>query len=126
MKDPVRRKHVADTPEERVRQAVIKKLTEQMGIPVALMAVEKAIDIQGEIRRPDIVIHDRQGVPWMVVECKAPGVAVSQSTLDQAANYNRVLGAPFLFVTNGAQNYCARVENDAVAFLEAFPEWPTT
>ena len=76
MQDPVRRKHVADTPEERVRQAVLRMLTEQQHIPGALMAVEKAIDIQGEIRRPDVVVHDRQGKPWMVIECKAPQVVV--------------------------------------------------
>lgn len=124
MQDPVRRKHVSDTPEERVRQAVLRMLTEQQHIPGALMAVEKAIDIQGEIRRPDVVVHDRQGKPWMVIECKAPQVVVSQRTLDQAANYNRVLKAPYVFVTNGDTHFCAAVDGASITYLEDFPTWP--
>jgi len=124
MQDPVRRKDVADTPEERVRQAVIRMLSEGRGIPTALMAVEKAIRVQGEVRRPDVVVHDRGGKPWMVIECKAPDVRLSQQTLDQAANYNRVLGAPFLFVTNGSEHFCARVESGSIDFLDDLPSWP--
>lgn len=123
MKDPVRRKHVVETPEERVRQAVIRMLTGQHGIPTSLMAVEKAIQVQGEIRRPDIVIYDRSGNPWMVIECKAPGISISQATMDQAANYNRVLSAPFLFVTNGSDHFCARVDSGTIHYLEDLPSW---
>lgn len=124
MLDPVRKKQVADTPEERVRQAVIKMLTTQLGVPAALMAVEKAIRVQDEVRRPDIVVHDRGGRPWMVIECKAPDIAISQQTLDQAANYNRILKAPFLFVSNGREHFCARVEGLKIDFLDELPEWP--
>lgn len=125
MQDPVRRKQVADTPEERVRQAVIRMLTADLGIPSSLMAVEKAIRVQNEIRRPDIVVHDRSGNAWMIIECKAPGVAISQRTLDQAANYNRVLHAPFLFVSNGQEHFCARVEGKQIDFLDELPAWPS-
>ena len=124
MKDPVRKKSVADTPEERVRQAIIRMLMEQQGVPSALMAVEKAIKVQDAIRRPDIVVHDRSGKPWMVVECKAPGVALSQDTMDQAANYNRVLRAPYLFVSNGTDHRCARIDPDSITFLDRLPDWP--
>lgn len=123
MQDPVRRKQVAETPEERVRQALIRMLTGRYGIPVSLMAVEKAIKVQGETRRPDIVVHDRRGNPWMVIECKAPGVSVSQATLDQAANYNRALGAPFLLVSNGSDHFCARIASGAIEFLDDLPDW---
>lgn len=125
MRDPVRRKQVADTPEERVRQAVLRMLTDVQQIPGALMAVEKAIEVQGEIRRPDVVVHDRDGRAWMVIECKAPNVAVSQRTLDQAANYNRVLKAPYVFVTNGAIHFCALVEGTDITYLDDFPSWPS-
>ena len=120
----MRRKEVADTPEERVRQAVIRMLSDQRGIPSSLMSVEKAIRVQGEIRRPDVVVHDRDGKPWMVIECKAPGITISQRTLNQAANYNRVLKAPYLFVTNGAQHFCAQVGIGTIDFLDDLPDWP--
>lgn len=124
MRDPVRQKQVADTPEERVRQAVLRMLTDVQQIPGALMAVEKAIEVQGEVRRPDVVVHDRLGHAWMVIECKAPNVAVTQRTLDQAANYNRVLKAPYVFVTNGTTHFCALVEDAAITYLDDFPSWP--
>jgi type I site-specific restriction endonuclease len=123
MRDPVRQKHVADTPEERVRQALIRLLKER-GIPGALLAVEKSVRVQGAVRRPDIVVHDREGKPWMVVECKAPNVHIAQQTLDQVANYNRSLGAPFVLVSNGVEHYCARVDQASMIFLEDLPAWP--
>ena len=125
MQDPVRKKNVADTPEERVRQAVVAMLSGQRGIPMSLMAVEKGIRVQQEMRRPDIVVYDRGGQPWMIVECKAPGVPISQETLNQAANYNRTLDAPYLFVTNGTDHRCAYVRGDRVSFLETLPEYPS-
>jgi len=123
MRDPIREKQVADTPEERVRQAVIRMLMESMGIPAALIAVERSVLINGSIRRPDIIIHSRTGEPWMVVECKAPKVQINQGTFDQVSNYNRVLQAPFLFVTNGEDHLCARVDGSSITFLENLPRW---
>ncbi len=99
--DPVRRRLVAATPEERVRQRLLSWLTSEWSVPPGLIAVEKAIDVHGVPRRPDIVVHDRKGNPWMVIECKAPGVKLTQSAADQVAVYNRVLKAPYLLVTNG-------------------------
>lgn len=124
MKDPVRRKEVAATPEERVRQAVISMLMDHLGVPASLMAVEKGIRVQDMLRRPDIVVHDRKGQPWMVVECKAPGIRLSQDTFDQAAGYNRRLGAPYLFVTNGSDHRCAHIEPGTIQFLESLPSFP--
>lgn len=115
---------MAETPEERVRQAVISMLMEHLGVPAALMAVEKGIRVQEMMRRPDIVVHDRSGKAWMVVECKAPGVRLSQDTLDQAAGYNRRLGAPYLFVTNGSDHRCAHIDGETIEFLETLPHFP--
>lgn len=99
--DPIRRRRVVASPEEHVRQRLLSWLTKELLVPAGLIAVEKAVDIQGVLRRPDIVVYDRTGTPWMVVECKAPSVALSQAAADQVAVYNRVLKAPYLLVTNG-------------------------
>lgn len=115
---------MAETPEERVRQAVISMLRDHLGVPMSLMGVEKGIRVQGMLRRPDIVVHDRTGHPWMVVECKAPGVHLSQATLDQAAGYNRRLGAPYLFVTNGSDHRCAHIDGETIEFLATLPLFP--
>lgn len=126
MQDPVRRKQVPETPEERVRQAMLYHFIEEMGVPSSLIAVEKGIRIGGSLLRPDIIVHDRTGAAWMVVECKAPEVNIDQSTLNQAANYNRVLHAPFLLVTNGLNHLCARITETGATFVDRLPEWPRT
>lgn len=126
MQDPVRRKQVPETPEERVRQAMLNHFIEVMGVPSSLIAVEKGIRIGGSLLRPDIIVHDRSGTAWMVVECKAPEVSIDQSTLNQAANYNRVLQAPYLLVTNGLNHLCARITETGVTFVERLPQWPHT
>ena len=101
--DPIRRKWVALTPEEWVRQHVVHLLLERAGVADGLIAIERELTWEGTRRRADIVVFSRKGRPWMVVECKAPGVTVAQGPLDQAARYNRAMGARYVLVTNGIQ-----------------------
>jgi type I site-specific restriction endonuclease len=123
LKDPIRKKEVVETPEERVRQAVIVFLHDALAIPKGLIAVEKAHDQQGFVKRTDLVVYSRSGEPWMVVECKAPKVVISQRTFEQVSNYNRKYQAPYLLVTNGKDHFCASVDGDAVSFLDQMPSW---
>ena len=101
--DPVRRRWVALTPEEGVRQWVIGLLHERYGYPLELMQVEGAITVNGMTRRCDIVVYDTTGTPQMIVECKKPDVAITQKVCDQACRYNTVLRVPYLLLTNGKQ-----------------------
>ena len=123
VKDPVRNKTVADTPEEKVRQALILYLHTQFNIPKGLMSIEKSHQNQGESKRADLVIYDRKGAPWMVIECKAPHVVLSQNALNQVARYNQFYNAPYVLVTNGETHYCARVDQAGVHFLSELPIW---
>jgi type I site-specific restriction endonuclease len=123
LKDPVRNKEVAATPEEQVRQAIILYLHNSRNIPKGLMSVEKSILQQGEQKRADLVVYDRKGAPWMVVECKAPTVSISQSTLEQVANYNRKFRAPYVLVTNGIEHFCVHIQEDEMTFLNEMPNW---
>ena len=89
------------------------------------MAVEHGFTFQGMTRRADILVHDRQGQPLLMAECKAPSVAVSQRTFDQVARYNRVVNARYLAVTNGLEHYCCRIDREAhtYEFLDALPPY---
>ena len=98
--DPVRRRWVALTPEESVRQRLIALLTAR-GYPAGLMAVEKKVEHLGRAWRADLVAYSRDSRPLLLAECKAPGVRVDQTTFDQLARYNAVLGADALLATNG-------------------------
>lgn len=108
--DPVRRRWVALTPEEWVRQQTIRLLHEHYGYPLELMQVEAAITLNGMTRRCDIVVYSPEGQPQMIVECKKPEVAITQKVCDQACRYNTVLHVPYLLLTNGVQSVAVHVD----------------
>jgi hypothetical protein len=108
--DPVRKKYVALTPEEWVRQNFVQFLIHEKNLPAGLVLLEKTLTYNKMKRRPDVVAHDRQGKPLLIVECKAPDVKITQQTFDQIARYNSVLKVPYLIVTNGIKHYCCRMD----------------
>lgn len=108
--DPARRKWVALTPEERVRQVFLLFLLNEKKIPVSHISIEKAINVNGMTQRYDLVVFDQEGKPWMVVECKAPHVKLTQEVVAQAGRYNKTLRAPILGVTNGVENIFFRID----------------
>ena len=120
--DPVRRRWVALTPEEEVRQGVIAMLHEHYGYPLEVMQVEGAIEVNGLSRRCDIVVY-RDAAPYMIVECKRPDVAITQKVCDQACRYNTVLRVPLLMLTNGRQQVVVEVDFENRR-LKQLPEVP--
>ena len=123
--DPFRERYVRLTPEEWVRQHFVRYLTQELDVPAGLVAIEAAFQYQGQPRRADVIVHDRQGAPLLLVECKAPRVSLDQEVFDQCARYNVVLEAPYLVVTNGQTHYaCAiDVEEQSYAFLDDLPPY---
>jgi len=111
--DPVRKKYVALTPEEWVRQHVLHYLL-GMGYSAALIAVEREIDVNGTRKRFDIVVYDRDSKPLIIVECKAQGEAIGQNVVMQIASYNLSLRAQYFWITNGEENYFIRLSDGVV------------
>lgn len=109
MFDPVRRRWVALTPEEWVRQCTILRLHEGYGYPLEVMQVEGAITVNGMTRRCDIVVYN-DGRPWMIVECKKSDIPLTQKVCDQACRYNTVLQVPYLLLTNGRQEVIIEID----------------
>jgi type I site-specific restriction endonuclease len=108
--DGIRKKYIVLTPEEWVRQHFIHYLTSDKKYPRSLIRVEGGL-LYNELRkRSDIVVYDRQGHPWMIVECKSPAMHVSDSTLSQASVYNSTLKAEYICVTNGLVHLCAHID----------------
>ena len=103
--DPIRKKWLSLTPEERVRQQLILFLLNVQKIPESHISVEKAITVNGMAKRYDLVVFGTDGKPQMVVECKAPEVEITQQVIEQAGRYNKTLRAPLLGVTNGITQY---------------------
>lgn len=103
--DPLRRKEVELTPEERVRQAVIKWLCEKQGISLQRMQSEVAFSYNGLQYRADIIVYDRNLNPEILVECKAPSVKIDRTVINQVVRYTRVLKVRTIIVTNGESTY---------------------
>lgn len=122
--DPLRRKMVARTPEEEVRQAVIAWLRDVKGIPETRMESEWGFVYNRRRYRADIVAFDRDLKPQLLVECKAPGVPLDRKVIDQVVRYTRVLPVRHILVTNGtATLLLGRNEADgSYGFLSEIPE----
>lgn len=102
----IRKNWMIYTPEEWVRQHVLKFLVDELGYSTSAIALEVIIPINGMRKRADIVVY-QQEKPFIMVECKAPHIAINQATFDQIARYNIVLGSNYLMVTNGLDHfYC--------------------
>ena len=120
--DPLRSKFVTLTPEEWVRQNIVQHLS-ALGFPVGLMASEHPIEYNGLRKRCDVVIFDRQARPRIIVECKAPSVAITQKVFDQIATYNLRLQVTYLIVTNGLHHFCCKIDAQGqIVFLSEFPQ----
>lgn len=107
--DPLRKKYVALTPEERVRQYFIQWLNRERNYPLQLMASEYQLQYNARKFRCDIVCFNRMLKPLLVVECKAPQVKLENVVLEQISRYNMVLGVECAVITNGICTYaCIR------------------
>ena len=118
--DPVRQKWVVMTPEEHVRQVFILYLLNVKQLPLSHLSVEHAVTVNGMTQRYDLVVFGNDLQPWMMVECKAPHVKLTQKVADQAARYNTVLRAPLICVTNGMEQRVFEIdfENKRIRELE--------
>src|SRR5690606_17676576 len=108
--DGIRKKYIVLTPEEWVRQHFIHYLINVKKYPRSLMRIEGGLRYNELQKRSDIVVYSPQGLPWLVVECKAPHEAIGEATLHQASVYNATLKAPYIAVSNGLHHVWARVD----------------
>ena len=108
--DGLRRKHVVLTPEEWVRQHVVHYLITHLGYPRGLLALELGLRYNQCQKRTVLLALNSEGQPLLLVECKAPAVAIDAAVARQATTYNQTIGAPLLLLTNGLVHYCWRVD----------------
>ena len=123
--DEIRKKFIILTPEEWVRQHVVRFLLEEKKYPKSLINVEKVLIVNGLRKRYDIVVFNPDGSIFVLVECKAPEIKTAQATFDQIARYNLALKAQFLMVTNGHNHYFCQMdfENEKYDFLKELPDY---
>ncbi len=123
--DEIRKKFILLSPEEWVRQHVVKFLLQEKKYPKSYINVEKLIKINNLSKRYDIVVFQPNGDIFLLIECKAPEIPITQNTFDQIARYNLALKAKYLMVTNGQNHYFCQMdfENEKYVFLRELPEY---
>lgn len=123
--DVWRRRRIILTPEEWVRQHFAHMLVSHKGVVAGRIANEVSIELNGTSRRCDTVVYDAAMRPVMIVEYKAPDVAITAGVFDQIARYAMVLRAPFLTVSNGIRHFCCRIDYDSMTyeFLKDIPSY---
>ena len=123
--DEIRKKFIVLTPEEWVRQHVIQYLLQDRNYPKSYINVEKLIKVNGLSKRYDGIVFKPNGEIFLLIECKAPEVPISQDTFDQIARYNLELKAQYLMVTNGLNHYFCQMDfqNEKYVFLKELPDF---
>ncbi|MGE5316666.1 MAG: type I restriction enzyme HsdR N-terminal domain-containing protein [Chloroflexota bacterium] len=118
--DPLRKKFVVLTEEEWVRQNIIQYLHIHKDVPMHMMASERGLVVNGMPNRFDLVVFGLEGKPVMIVECKAPHIAVKEDVFYQAARYNLALQVKYLLITNGLEHHCVSIDYSTgkISFLE--------
>ena len=123
--DQIRKKFVHLTPEEWVRQHVVFWLLSRKRVPHSLINVEKQLNVAGTNKRYDIIIFNKDGSIYGLIECKAPHIKVDQTVFDQIARYNLALDSQYLMVTNGMEHYFCTMDYKAqrYTFIQDLPDY---
>ncbi len=123
--DAFRKKYVALTPEEWVRQNLLMYLVNEKRYPASLIAVEAGLKLYNRTKRTDIVVYNNKGNPLLIAECKAPEVVINQKAFDQIARYNMALKVNYMIVTNGLNHYCCFIDyqNNTIKYLKDIPDY---
>ena len=121
--DVLRKRYVALTPEEWVRQHFVHYLLKDKGYPSSLMANEVFVKLNGTSKRCDTVLYRQDLKARMIIEYKAPNIEITQKVFDQITRYNMVLKVDYLVVSNGLQHYCCKIDYHEMSY-HFLPEIP--
>ena len=123
--DDIRKKMVALTPEEWVRQHIVSMLIHELGYSKSLLKVESGLNYWKKKKRSDITAYDKKAHPYLLIECKSWDQKINKTTLNQIATYNKSIRAPFIAVSNGMQHFCWQKKESQYDSLNTFPASPT-
>ncbi len=123
--DIIRRKYIVLTPEEWVRQYLVHYLINHMNYPKSLIKIEDGLKVNKMQKRSDVVIFNRQGKVFMIIECKSSTSKLNQKVMDQLSIYNQKYQAQYLAITNGLSIILCKMDYDKkqAEFLDGFPDF---
>lgn len=114
--DITRKSWLLLTPEEWVRQHWVHYFVKMKGFSTSALVSERKIEVNGLTKRIDLLIT-KKAQPKILIECKAPHIALSEKTFEQTARYNSVVQAEQIILTNGLQHILAIFKEDKYQFL---------
>lgn len=121
--DPIRKKYLVLTPEEWVRQHFLQFLIQYKNYPASLIKMEAGLKYYERYKRTDLVVYSREMKPYLLVECKAPDVKISDKTFSQITNYFSQIPAKYMIITNGMEHYCFKPEENELVFEKEIPDF---
>ena len=121
--DGIRKKYVVMTPEEWVRQHLVHYFIYHLHYPKSLIKIEQGLTYNKLQKRSDIIVFDRTGNPWMIIECKSPRVELNHDTTQQATVYNSNVRARYVALSNGLKHICYEATSTNIVLLKNFPEY---
>jgi len=121
--DTIRKQWLVLNDEEWVRQNFIQYLVQTLGYPAGFIALEKEIRLGELTKRFDILVYDPSHVPWMMIECKATAISLSDAALHQVLRYNVSMPVPFLVITNGHYTVGWQKTGIDLKLIEQMPPW---
>ena len=120
--DILRKKWIVLTPEEWVRQNFIKYLIEDKKYPSSLIATEKELRLGELKKRFDILVYDKNHMPWLMVECKSMEIKLDEAVLQQVLRYNISIPVKVLVITNGSNCYVWKKKDGQLVPCSEIPE----
>lgn len=121
--DAIRKRWLLLTEEEWVRQNIIAYLILTLHYPKEAVAIEKSIKVNGLTKRFDVLIYDKTHKPFLMVECKAPEVPLSEDVLQQVLRYNIALPVKWILLTNGQSTVAWKKEGNQLLLMDTIPFW---
>lgn len=109
--DIIRKKNIVLTPEEWVRQHIVQLLVQHYNYPKSLLRLENSLKYNRLDKRSDILVYNREGNPFLIIECKAADVNVNQQVLEQATRYNKIVKAQYVAISNGMKTFCFEINH---------------
>jgi hypothetical protein len=121
--DGLRKQWLKLTPEEWVRQNFLQHIIQIKKYPSTLIAVEKEINLGELKKRFDILVYENNHQPWMMIECKAMDVELTEKVVEQIVRYNISVPVPYLVITNGAYTYAWERRGSELTEIDELPEF---
>ncbi len=121
--DPIRKKWLLLTEEEWVRQCVLAWLCQTAGVPASMIALEKILQLPDRKRRFDILVYNHEHQPQMLIECKAPSVAISEKAVRQLLSYKMMLSCRYIMLSNGHHNRIWEISGTSVQEINLLPPY---